>query len=78
MRRQQFALNDIFSERTRPKSFIYHTKHWLVDRFQICSNAGPGVQNGPSAGEGGLGFENKIFLKIFSRTASLGCLKFCM
>ena len=41
------------------------------------SNSGPGVHNGPAAG--GLGFENKIYLKVFlSRTAMFGYLKFGM
>ena len=38
-----------------------------------------GVQNGPVAGERRaqcLGFENKIYIIIFSRTARFGCLKF--
>ena len=53
-----------------------------MDLNQVCSNGGPGVQNGPVAGGGGgggLGFKNEIYLKIFfSRTAWLRCLKFGM
>ena len=37
-RRQQFALNDIFSETTMP---IFDMKHCLVDLYQVCSNGGP-------------------------------------
>ena len=45
-------------------------KHCLVDLYQVCSNGGPWLQNGPAAG--GLGFKNEIYLKIFfSRTAWL-------
>ena len=29
-----------------------------MDLYQVCSNGGPGVQNGPAAG--GLGFKNEI------------------
>ena len=29
--------------------------------YQVCSNGGPGIQNGPEAG--GLGFKNEIYLK---------------
>ena len=73
--RQQFPLNDIFSETTTPRALICVTKHCLVDLYQVCSNSTPGVQN--SSAVGGLGFENKIYLKIFfSRTARLRCLKF--
>ena len=46
-----------------------------MDLYQVCSNGGPGLQNGPAAG--GLEFKNEIYLKIFySRTAWLWCLKF--
>ena len=45
-----------------------------MDFYKVCSNGGPGVQNGPGAG--GLGFKNEIYLKnFFSRTAWLSCLK---
>ena len=54
-----------------------------MDLCQVCSNGGPGVQNGSAAGGGGggggLGFKNEIYFKIFfSRTAWLRCLKFGM
>ena len=51
-----------------------------MDLYQVCSNGGPGVQNGPAAGGGGggLGFKNEIYFKIFSRIAWLRCLKFGM
>ena len=62
---------------SQPRALIFGMQHCLVDLYQVCSNGGPGVQNGPGAG--GLGFKNKIFLKIFfSRTAWLRCLKFGM
>ena len=32
-----------------------------MDLYQVCSNGGPGLQNGPAAG--GLGFKNEIYLK---------------
>ena len=45
--------------------------------YQVCSNDDPGVHNDPVIG--GLGFENKIYLKIlFTRSAMLRCLKFGM
>ena len=48
-----------------------------MDLYQVCSNDGPWVENGPAAG--GLGFKNEIYIKIFfSRTAWLRCLKFGM
>ena len=47
-----------------------------VDLYQVCSVGDPRVQNDPAVG--GLGFENEICLKIFSRTARLRCLKFGM
>ena len=37
-----------------------------MDRHQVCSNGGPGVQNGPAAE--GLGFKNEIFYKKTSST----------
>ena len=77
VRHQQFALNNISSETSRPRALIFGMEHCLVDLYQICSNGGPGVQNGPVTG--GLGFKNEIHLKIvFSRTAWLMCLKFGM
>ena len=75
--RQQFALN-IFPETARPRASIFGMKHCLVNLYQVYSNSAPRVQTGPAAGEG-LGFENRIYLKIFfSRTARLRCLKFGM
>ena len=48
-----------------------------MDLYQVYSNGGPGVQNGPGAE--GLGFKNEIYLKIFfSRTAWLRYLEFDM
>ena len=35
-----------------------------MDLYQVCSNGGPEVQNGPAAG--GLGFKNEIYLKSSS------------
>ena len=32
-----------------------------MDLYQVCSNGGPGVQNGPAAG--GLGFKKEIYFK---------------
>ena len=47
-----------------------------MNLYQVCSNDGPGVQNGPKAG-GDLGFINEIYLKtFFFRTAWLRSLKF--
>ena len=77
LRREQFALNNISSETVRPRALIFGMKHCLVDFYQVCSNGGPGIRNGPAAG--GLGFKNKIYFKIFFfRTALLRCLKFGM
>ena len=70
------ASNDISSETAKPRALIFGMLHCLVDLYQVCSNGGPGLQNGPTAG--GLGFKNEIYLKIFSRTAWLRCLKFGM
>ena len=60
----KFALNDIFSKTTRPRALIFGMKHCLVVLYQVYSNGCPRVQNGPGAG--GLGFETKKYLKIFS------------
>ena len=69
------ASNDISSETAKPRALIFGMKHCLVDLYQVCSNGGPWLQNGPAAG--GLGFKNEIYLKIFfSRTAWLRYLKF--
>ena len=61
VRRQQFAINDIFSETAWPRALIFGMKHCLVDLYQVCSNGGLRVQNG--RGAGGLGFETKKILK---------------
>ena len=39
-----------------------------MDLYQVCSNGGLGVRNGPAAGGGGggLGFKNEIYLKSSS------------
>ena len=73
MRRQEFGLNDIFSETTRPEALIFTMKHCLVDLHQVYSNGYPGVQNGPAVGrEGVVGKIFLIYLEIFfSRTARL-------
>ena len=42
VRRQQFALNNIFHETTKPRALIFDTKYCLVDLNQVCSNGGPG------------------------------------
>ena len=77
VRRQQFALNNISSENTRPRALIFDMEHCLMDLYQICSNGGPGIRNGPAAG--GHGFKNEIYFKIFfSRTVLLRCLKLGM
>ena len=49
VRRQQFALNNIS---------LYDCPVYF---YHVCSNGGPEVQNGPSAGD--LGFKNEINLK---------------
>ena len=64
VRRQQFALNNISSETARPRAFIFSILHCLTDPYQVCSNGGSGVQNGPAVG--GLGFKNEIYLKSSS------------
>ena len=57
------------------RALIFGMKLCLIDLNQVFSNGSPGVQNGSAAR--GLGFENKIYLKIiFSRTARFRCLKF--
>ena len=52
------ASNDILSETAKPRALIFGMQHCLVDLYQIYSNGGLGVQNGPAAG--GLGFKNEI------------------
>ena len=42
------ASNDISSETAR--TLIFGIQHCLVDFYQVCSNDGPGVPNGPAAG----------------------------
>ena len=54
MRRQEFALNDIFSETTRPEALIFTMKHCPVDLHQVYSNGHPGVQNGLAVGKEGV------------------------
>ena len=46
VRRQQFALNDIFSETTMPRTLIFGMKQCLASLF----NSVPRVQNGLAAG----------------------------
>ena len=53
VRRQQFALNNI-SETARYRALIFNIEHCLIDLYKVCSNGGPGVQNGPAAGIVGL------------------------
>ena len=50
MRRQQVALNNISSEKTRHRALIFGMEHCLMDLYQVCSNGGHGVRNGPAAG----------------------------
>ena len=50
VRHQQFALNNISSETTRPRALIFDMEHCLMDLYQISSNGGPGIRNGPAAG----------------------------
>ena len=70
-------LKIFFSRTAWLRCLKFGMKHCLVVLYQVCSNGGPRVQNGPGAG--GLGFETKKYLKIFfSRTAWLRCLKFGM
>ena len=38
-----FALNNISSETIRPRALIFGMKHFLVDLYQVFSNAVPGV-----------------------------------
>ena len=52
--RQQFALNNIFFDTTRPRALIFGMKHYLVGFYQVCSNGGPEVQKGPEAEGGGV------------------------
>ena len=70
MRRQQFALNNISSETIRPRALIFGMQHCLVDLYQVCSNGGPGVQNGPAAG--GSWVQNRNILKKSSSPELLG------
>ena len=53
--RQECALNDIFSETTRPRALVFDMKHCLADFYQVWSCVGHGVQNGHAAM--GPGFE---------------------
>ena len=73
MCRKQFAVN-AFCGTTRPRAFIFGMKHCVVNLFKVGSIGDARVQNGHAAG--GLGFENELCLKIFSRTARVRCLKF--
>ena len=43
------ASNNISSETARPRTLIFGMKHCLVDLYQVSSNDGPGVRNGPAA-----------------------------
>ena len=52
VRRQQFDLNDISSETAGPRALIFGILHCLEDFYQICSNGGPGVRNGPMVERG--------------------------
>ena len=56
--------SNISSETDRSRALIFGMLHCLVDLYQVCSDGGPWVQNGPEVG-GGLGFRNEIYLKIF-------------
>ena len=72
---QEIALNDIFSETTKSRAFIFGMKHCLVNIYHVCSNACHGVINDPAAM--GFGFQNKIKYtqQLFFRTSRPRCLK---
>ena len=72
MRRQKLASNDIFSEITGHRPLIFGMKHCLVDFYKDFQLVAVG-RNGPA---GCYRFESNIYLKIFSTTAYLRCLKF--
>ena len=58
-----------------PRALIFGMEHCLINFYQVCSNGGPGVRNGPTAGD--LGSKNEIYFKMFfTRTAWLRYLKF--
>ena len=77
VRRQQYALNDISSAAARPRDLIFGIKHCLVIFYQVSSNGGTVVQNGPTAWN--LRFKKGIYLKFFfSRIAWIRCFKFGM
>ena len=59
------ALNNISSETARPRALIFGMEHCLMDLYQVCSNGGPGVRNGPAAG-GVLGSKMKYASKSSS------------
>ena len=71
-----------FFRTTWLRCFKFGMLHFLeifypVDFYQVCSNGGPGVKNGPLAL--GIEFIHEIYLKIFFfRTAWLRCLKYGM
>ena len=48
------ASNNISSETTRPRALLFGLKHCVVDLYQVCSDSGPGVQNGSAVGGGGV------------------------
>ena len=74
--RQQFSLSNIFSETARPRALIFGMKHCLVDFTKFVQMMPLGSK---MAVAGGLEFENKICLEIFSfRTARLRCMQFGM
>ena len=63
VRRQQFALNNISSETARPSALIFGMQHCLVDLYQVFSNDGPGVRNGPASGGGGSWVQKRNILQ---------------
>ena len=54
MCRQQVAFNDIFSETTRARAFIFDLNHCIVDLYQVLSVGGTRIQNYSAAGVMGL------------------------
>ena len=56
MCRKQVALN-VFFQTTWPRALIFPMKHFLVDRYQLCSVGDPRVQNVIAAGDLGVANE---------------------
>ena len=47
-----------------PRALIFGVEHCLINFYQVCSNGGPGVRNGPTAGD--LGSKMKYTSKCSS------------